>query len=157
MNVELFACLKQERSIFEVFSSSMRIGKFDVYHSPSLEEIAHWNLVYPTDISTLAPDAPDFDEIKRHYEKIGVSGNLASTARKYREAAAEESEYFVLDGSPRLESSWEVNTFTHRENTLSEFCSLIQRCFSLSDDTISYFEKKMALLSVRPGDRKSVV
>lgn len=145
----LFACLAEERSIFRDFNSYKDIGNFQVFSSPGLSEIAHWNLAYPLKSSHLTPNPEELRSIKLLFKQQNLSGHILVTDKNQSGGSAEESEYFLLTGAPKLDKSSLVNEMTHVESELEQFCNLIQTSFSLKSETIAYFKIKMTMLSVR--------
>lgn len=148
-----FICLQEERSIFRVFSSYAEIGNFQAFCSQGLNQVAHWNLAYPTVFGNEQPSSQELEDLARHYKSKRTPGHLAVFEKGKATGFAEESEYFALQGPPIIEKNSKVQEMSHIESELDQFCDLIQICFSLEDAMIAYFKKKMALLQNRPGSK----
>jgi len=154
---DFFQCLDQERSIFRDFSSYSNIGDFQVFCSPGLSEIPHWNLAYPLVFSKHLPTEGELHNLKEYFHAKQLTGHLALSDKALAGAAAEESEYFAIQGLPNLDKDSRVGQMTHIESELEQFCDLIKISFSLSDETISYFKNKMAMLQKRPGTKFFII
>lgn len=103
------------------------------------------------------PTASELRLLIEHYRELGVQGHLVVTEPGTSHSAAEESGYFALFGDIANDPTLAVQQISHRPENLSEFASVIQRCFSLSDQAIEYFRSKMIVLSEQKNSRFYVV
>lgn len=157
MTPELFKCLTEERSIFRIFDSSQAIGDFEAFHSPRREAIAHWNLTYPAKANKPNPTPDELSALLKFYQTLDIEGYLATTDRRTRDIAAEECEYFRLEGAPRVDRDVKVENYRHRPEDLRLFASVIQGCFILSDESKDAFLTKMEKLREHDGSRFYVI
>lgn len=153
----LFTSLSEERSIFQSFNSFENIGSFELFSSPGLDEIPHWNLAYPLISSVPYPSTEDFEKINAYYSKMLTQGHLLVQDSKFSSIANEESEYFQLNDTPNLIDQNFSKEMSHTDSDLDRFCELIQTSFSLQKRTAEYFRKKMELLRQRPESKFFVV
>lgn len=156
-NSLLFTCLREERSIFRSFNSFENIGNFELFSSPGLDEVTHWNLAYPTNSSFLFPRSEDFVKMNSYYDKLAVQGHLLVDDSRFTRIAKEESEYFQLNDSPLVTEQNFSSEMSHTDSDLDQFCELIQISFSLQKKTAEYFRKKMELLSLRTDSKFFVI
>ena len=156
-NSPLFNALSQERSIFRSFNSFERIGNFEIFSSPGLDEIPHWNLAYPTISSVSLPPSQDFEKINSYYDDLSVQGHLLVQDSIFSGFATEESEYFQLNDSAIVSDRRFYKEMSHTDSDLDHFCELIQNSFSLQKKTTEYFRSKMELLRFRTDSKFFVV
>lgn len=146
MTQELLFSLSEERSVFSKFNSYFETENFVAYCSPNLDEIPHWNLIYPKFKQTLIPSADELKILKEYYQSKNISGHLAVNKSALYNIYSEESEYFKLEKSTDINFKFDVSEMSHTENELQSFCELVQKSFNLKSDTIEYFYSKMLVL-----------
>ncbi|MCM2282712.1 MAG: hypothetical protein NDI61_12790 [Bdellovibrionaceae bacterium] len=151
MNPGLFQCLTEERSIFRIFDASRTMGDYEAFHSPRHESIAHWNLAYPAQPTKLKPSSDEVVDLLEHYAQQDLEGHVIMTDPHMSSRAAEECEYFRLDGPVRKRWGSQAETLRHRPEDLHLFASIIQACFILSDSSKTAFLAKMEKLRAHEG------
>lgn len=148
MTPELLQVLKEEQSVFKYFDSfSSDIPNFYPFHSPGIEEVAHWNMVYPQSLR-IVPSNTELKSIVGYYSENQIIGHLPLTDDKWKEFSKETDEYFIFKGGRVLEPDIEMTSTAKPDNDqLDKFCSIIQEAFNLSGILINYFHEKMKKLA----------
>ena len=91
--------LSAERSIFKVFNSFQELSsRATVFASPDLEQIPHWNIIYPHDVAQVL-SVEELKTSKIFFAQRNVQGHVASPDFHWVGQCAESSEYFYIDDS----------------------------------------------------------
>lgn len=147
--MDLLTILKEEQSIFEVFSNFEHLAGGLIFGAPILIQY------------TFEPCLPckfihkiELKEIKSFYAKLNLDPHIVRFEKpKNSQLIAEEVEYFWLPkkvkknpfDQPLEQSVFEVN--------LEEFCNLVGMVFSFDQKTKAFFQFKMNLLNRRQETR----
>lgn len=151
--------LTQEQSVFRVFSSRRRISRHcTAFACPGIDEVPHWNTVYPTHASHIYSPG-ELRDIRRFYGALGVTPHIMTFDAMWADQSAETSEYFYVDQELSADQTGlAIDQFSSIPDTdLGTFCAIIQRAFQLNDPTTAYFREQMAKLAMEEGSKFWIV